>query len=387
MSVPQVSRAPRANYTFNFPKERRVDKVINSIAALLFRIASYLTDPICKAHEFYMRASVTSKILLKNAFYVAAVAHFFLAGITTSPGILFRFIGNRIQRQSFICWQGKDAKILPKDKKITISSWNICCMVAGFAFGENLVPWSFRIDRIIDDLVKKDADVNCLYETFDASAAFYITKRLKAHGYKHFYFNIGSRALGVSSGIMIASKYKVEEPEFTVFAQDTLLGPTKFSSKGVFAFTLTSKSRLFARIYATHLQHSDIAQQPKKDEINARKKQMELIGREVDKYREKHPNICLLVTGDLNLDDKEFAQLKLGDIYDKGEVKGPETFGGNISQGTGPLNLDHTMAVKGSVASVRSSVDQTNNYNPLGLQGAENAPSDHKLLYTEVKLL
>jgi hypothetical protein len=334
-----------------------------------------------------MRTHVTSKIVSKIAFYVAAVALLLLALVTTLPGVLFRFAGNRIQRRSFICWQGKDAKELPKDKKITISSWNICCMVAGFAIGENLLPWSFRIDKIINDIVAKGADVNCLYETFDTSAAFYITERLKAHGYKHFYFNIGSRALGVSSGIMIASKYKVEEPEFTVFPKNSLLGPTKFSSKGVFGFTLTSRNKPFARIHATHLQHSDIAQQPTSREMDARKKQMNLIARKVNEYRKKHPQICSVVTGDLNLDDKEFHTLSLGRMYDKGDILGPETFGGNVSQGTGPLNLDHTMVVKGSVKSISSFVDHTNHYNPIDFQSADEAPSDHKLLYTEIELL
>ncbi|MBM3193925.1 MAG: hypothetical protein FJZ59_06830 [Chlamydiae bacterium] len=376
----------RLNSTYNFPKERRVDKAINFTASLLFQIGAYLTDPICKAHEFYAIASVTEKTVFKIVFIITAVALLALSLVTTIPGALFRFLANRIERNPFICWQGKEAKRIGEDKKFTISSWNICCMVAGFSIGENLMPWAYRIDKIIGDIVGKGADVNCLYETFDATAAFYIKERLRKHGYNHFYFNIGSRAFGVSSGIMIASKYKVEDPEFTIFPKKSLLGATKFSSKGVFGFTLTSRNRPFARIHATHLQHSEVAQAPTIDEKRAREVQMNLISQKVQAYLKKYPNICSVVTGDLNLDDREFRELHLEDMYDKGDIVGPETFGGNVSQQTGPLNLDHTMALRGSLQSINSVVDDTNDYNPIDLQGEGHAPSDHKLLFTEIVL-
>lgn len=381
MVSPVVSSPP-----YRFPVETKSDKAINFTASLLFQIGSYLTDPICKAHEFYARASVERKIHFKIFYKITAIALLALSLLTTIPGAFFRFVANRIERNSFICWQGKEAKKLGLDKKITMTSWNICCMVAGFSIGENLMPWTFRIDRIIDDIVRKGSDVNCLYETFDTTAAFYIRDRLRKHGYNHFYFNIGSRAFGVSSGIMVVSKYKIEEPEFTVFPKKSLLGATKLSSKGVFGFTLTSENRPIARIHATHLQHSDVAQTPTQEEKNARRIQMELIAEKVQEYRSKCNGVASLVTGDLNLDDGEFAELGLHTRYDKGDIIGPETFGGNVSQKTGPLNLDHTMALTGSVVSISSFVDDTNDYNPLDLQGEGHAPSDHKFIYSEIIL-
>src|SRR5690606_8728250 len=112
-----------------------------------------------------------------------------------------------------------------------------------------------------------------IYETFDTKSAFLLAEKLKEKGYTHFYFNIGPQALGVSSGIFVASKYEIGQPEFTRFPKETLVGRTKAAAKGIFAFDLKSHGKSFARIHATHLQHSEECSHPTQEERSGRERQ------------------------------------------------------------------------------------------------------------------
>src|SRR5207302_2011714 len=125
-------------------------------------------------------------------------------------------------------------------------SWNICCTGAGFSISDGgVVPWKERIDEIAAKIVQTNADLNCLYETIDVQSAFYLYDKLKGQGYRHFYFNMGPRAIGPASGMFVSSKYQIKNPEFTPFSVDTLVGRTKAISKGVFTFDLHSQGANF----------------------------------------------------------------------------------------------------------------------------------------------
>ena len=368
-----------------------------TLATACFRLASLLTDPLCKAHEAYALTSVTqfmhpdskwylnkgrNTLLLIKAIFLTA-----LALLTTVPGALLRCIGNQLQEKPFLSWSGPHAKELPCQRAFTMSSWNVCCMVAGFAIGENLPPWKYRIDGIVRNILLKDSDVVCLYETFDTKAAFLISERLKEAGYHFGYFNIGSRALGVSSGLMVASKYKIVDPEFTPFPKDTLLGVSKFSSKGFFTFSLASEGKAFARIITTHLQHSETAQHPTPEERTARRLEMELITQKAE--QESPQPLATVVTGDLNLNDAEYQSLRLDTRFDEG-YKDPNnaySFQGNTKQFTDPSNLDHTMALRNDqIVDIRTTIQQDDLYQCLDFPGEKLVYSDHRVLQTTVEL-
>ncbi len=368
-----------------------------TLATACFRLASLLTDPLCKAHEAYALTSVTqfmhpdskwylnkgrNTLLLIKAIFLTA-----LALLTTVPGALLRCIGNQLQEKPFLSWSGPHAKELPCQRAFTMSSWNVCCMVAGFAIGENLPPWKYRIDGIVRNILLKDSDVVCLYETFDTKAAFLISERLKEAGYHFGYFNIGSRALGVSSGLMVASKYKIVDPEFTPFPKDTLLGVSKFSSKGFFTFSLASRKAPFARIITTHLQHSETAQHPTLEECGARRLEMDLIRAKALDAQSEH--LATVVTGDLNLNDEEYVSLNLETSFNKGyqDPRNPFTFQGNLKQQTDPSNLDHVMAVRNnSIIDILTTVHQDDNYQCVDFPGQKLVYSDHRVLATVVEL-
>lgn len=359
---------------------------INDGCRSAFQIASCLTDPVCRAHESFWRARIVDAAVRKCFLYLAAVSFAVLALFTTLPGVALRGAAARLQNRPFLFEHGAAAKSLPESKIFTLLSWNICCVAGGYPITDGgVAPWRDRIDRVIDQIVSKDADVNCLYETFDTAAAMLIAEKLKERGYAHIYYNIGPKAIGLSSGILVASKYKIDNPEFDLFPQDSLVGRTKNAAKGVFAFDLASRGGNFVRIFATHLQHSEEPQFPTPEEIKARRKQMEIIVSKVDQARGK----CLVVTGDLNLDDREFAVSSWQGGFDRGEPFPGETWCGDAScarlvgkRVSGPLNLDHTMFARGTAQWIATVLAWTAGYDPSRFQGL----SDHEGLFSWIKV-
>lgn len=365
-------------------------------AVFSFQIASRLTDPICKTHELYRRIEIVDalhptegilNLIRKAALCVGLGGWTMGAMLTTLPGVGFRFLGSYLQKSPFIeCHEAGRDKTLPAQRSFTLLSWNVCCVAGGYSITDGgVVPWSFRIERIVDAIIRKDADVTCLYETFDLESALYIAEKLRQNGYLHTYLNIGPRAVGVSAGVLVASKYDVKNPEFSPFPQDTLVGRTKYAEKGVFAFDLESSGEIFARIFATHLQHSEEPQFPIFDEVVARSKQMELIAQKVEKV--KGP--CIVVTGDLNLDDEEYELSSWQERFQKATFEGKtwrgDAFCANMvgKKVSGPLNLDYTMFVKGTAAAISTSLVET------GYDAAifkEEALSDHEGLLSVITL-
>jgi endonuclease/exonuclease/phosphatase family metal-dependent hydrolase len=191
----------------------------------------------------------------------------------------------------------------------------------------------------------------------------------------------------ICAGIELeASKYNIKNLEFSPFPQDTLVGRTKYAAKGVFAFDLESRGEHFARVYSTHLQHSEEPAFPTSEEVEARKRQMQIILDKVNTVRDR----CLVVTGDLNLDDDEYRASSWCHRFQKGDLFGAldKTWGGDEfcarmvgKQVSGPLNLDHTMVVNGTVRSISTSLVETG-YDPTTFK--EGALSDHAGLLSRI---
>jgi endonuclease/exonuclease/phosphatase family metal-dependent hydrolase len=377
-----------------------IDQILNKSAFACFQAASYLTDPVCKGRELCQRTRVVdalnptadflSNLARKVYLCIGMIGWISLAVVTTLPGIALRALGSYLQKNPFISITGEaPAKALPPDHVFSLLSWNICGVTAGYSISDGgVLPWAFRIDEIIDKIIEKDADVNCLYEVFDVQTATAVCKRLKQSGYHDFYFHIGPKIIGVSSGILIASKYKIKNPEFTQFPQDSLVGRTKYAAKGVFAFDLASQDENFAKIFSTHLQHSEEPQFPTPEEIEARKKQMQIIVDKVNVVRDR----CIVVTGDLNLDDDEYRTSSWQACFQKGDRYGPQdkTWGGNEfiakmdgQRSSSPLNLDHTMIVAGTARAINTTLVNTG-FDAKRFQ--EKALSDHAGLLSRIAI-
>lgn len=356
-----------------------------------FYLASYLTDPICKAHEYFRRIYVVDALnptatkianWARKFFLMMAVVLFsILALFTTGPGAALRGMASWCQNEPYLFHRGgAENKVLPQNREFSVFSWNICCVAGGYTITDGgVVPWEERIDEIVGQIVKQDADVNCLYETFDTKSAFYLTEKLKENGYGHFYYNIGPKAVGVSSGIMIASKYEIKDPEFVLFPKDTLVGRTKNAAKGVFGFDLVSEGKSFARVFSTHLQHSEEPAFPTIEEIESRRKQMEIIVDKVNQIRDR----SIVVTGDMNQEDLPWpAEYQRGDVFE-GKTWAGDGFCANLEgkRVSGPLNLDHTLAVR--ARNIVTTMVGTG-YDPA--QYKQEATSDHNGLFSRIAI-
>ncbi len=350
------------------------DCIRDKLAIAAFQAASYLTEPACKAQEFYRRICVVDALnpkasvltnLANKVTLCAGMIGWALLSVLALPGILLRALGVVLQRSPYIYEQGNTlGKVLPLDRTFSLLSWNICGIVGGYSITDGgVLPWSFRIDAIVDKILEKDADVNCLYEVFDVQTATCICEKLKQKGYTHFYYNMGAQHVGFSSGIFVASKYNIKNPEFTLFPQDSLVGRTKFAAKGVFEFDLESQGREFARVFATHFQHSEEPEFPTEEEVKARRAQMQIILDKVARVRDR----CIVVAGDLNLDDAEYFSSSWHRRFQRGDAGLTErTWGGDAfcsnlvgRRPSGPLNLDYTLVARGTARAIHTALVRT----------------------------
>ena len=384
------------------------DRFSSSLQKKMFYTASLLTDPVCLAHETFRQIQVVNhansqdKIIPKlvEKFLLTLRFSFYgsLALITSMPGVALRFLAIKSQGKPFLSYNREDAfeETAFENRKITLLSWNVCFLGGGYSISEGGVfPWRDRIDRIIQKILmpqedsKKSPDVVCLYETFDTSAAFHIVERLKKEGYNHIFWNIGPKTTGVSSGILVASRFKIINPEFSPFPLDTLVGRTKGTTKGVFSFDLEYKKDTYAKIFSTHLQHSELPKFPTIDETIARESQMRLIMDQVDKIK----NQSVIITGDLNLDDEEYEEICTQNNYKftKNTQYGKDkTWEGDLfcaelmrKKVSSSLNLDHTIIRKSDRAKITTTLLPTGYDDTKYLK---EALSDHRGLFSIIRI-
>ncbi len=383
------------------PNDLRVEEYTqnNGFSRAAFWIASKLSDPVCKSHEYFRRIQIVDALHPEECKLVRLARQIFLGSLfvcfgalgifTAPPSVALRALALHLQAHPFLYERGgASEKVLPDKPIFSLLSWNICCVAGGYPVSDGGVsPWVDRIDAVARKIIETDADVNCLYETFDLQAAAKLSDELKAAGYSHIYYNIGPKAMGPPSGIFVASKYRISNPDFISFPQELLIGRTKHASKGIFTFDLVSNGSVFATISATHLQHSEKPEFPTAEEIQARASQMEMLVEKVQTITDR----AVLVVGDLNLDDQEFHSSDWSPSFEKNDQFTEKTWGGDAfcarltgKEVSGPLNLDHSMSLKGSVLSIETKLIDT------GFDAesfSEEALTDHRGLLTHIHLL
>jgi endonuclease/exonuclease/phosphatase family metal-dependent hydrolase len=363
------------------------------IKTATFTAASYLTDPACKVHELFRRLFIVQALYptswqVTNLARKAGISLLGVGYVVLSPlgllGIFFRAVAANLQTEPYIHWKGNLAPLQKRPGSFSLLSWNVGCVGAGYVITDaGLMPWPFRINAIADKIQKEDADVVCLYEVFDIKTAQQLYDKMK-NQYAHFYFHVGPRATGLSSGFFIASKYDIQSPSFTPFPKEMLVGRTKNAEKGVFSFDLGH----FATIFTTHLQQSEEPAHETPEEIKARREEMEFLMKKVDTVK----NRAVIVTGDLNMRDNEYKDYSWSKDFDKGDVVDKEpSWGGDQfcaslvkKKVSGPLNLDHTMIKKGTAQAVKTCHVKTGFD---GTQFRRKALSDHVGLRSEITLL
>lgn len=364
-----------------------------------YTCASYLSDPLLKAHSWRWQIPITHKlhenasrveICVRKAMYgLGAVTTGLCSVASSTAGVLLRHTFINIQKHPFLHCTGQAPEKSFNDQ-FSLLSWNLCCIPGGYPITDgSVLPWNYRIKNIIQAIQKENKDVVCLCEIFDIHTAHDLIKGL-ASSYTHFYYCVGPKTVGPSSGLFIASKFRIEDPSFAVFPREALCGRAKFSNKGVFSFDIKNESGQQVRIFATHLGHSEVPNNPTLEELTARKKELDLILNEMEQHKHK----IQILTGDLNMDPIEFQNNKMDELFDRGLIKSVgATWGGdkysaeNIvgKKGSDPTTLDYTMIRH----SQELNASITTTYLETGFDGEDfrlHALSDHKGLCSEITL-
>jgi endonuclease/exonuclease/phosphatase family metal-dependent hydrolase len=185
-------------------------------------------------------------------------------------------------------------------KEFTVLTLNTCFVPGSFPllFGGVYLPWEERVSSLADKIRLLNADVVCLQEVHAEDACYALYEELK-NEYQYFYAAIGPRVLGFSletlglpSGLFVASKYPIENPQFTLFSVSGF--PMNY---GFFDFVIKNKDTPIGHVYTTHMQSLDY---DKFSEIRAlqlqqivEKMQEDLVGEDT--------KIPYFLCGDLNI--------------------------------------------------------------------------------------
>ena len=389
----------------------------HDFSTYLFRAASFLTDPACKAHELktaiimpliprkYNQCDSKVKEIARRTFLSFQLMFFAPLALITGPlGMAFRFAAICCQRKPFIHLVGNvSEKTLPENGNFSMYSLNACCIGGGYPLIKGgVLPWnqqqgnqSSRLDLIIDKINEQDPDVLCLNEIYDLTAAYKIYSKLK-NKFSHFYFNIGAKNIGASSGILVASKHKISDPKFIPFSEDSLIKEGKFVKKGDFSFTLKSQDKKIGQIYVTHLQHSCDDSEVSPAEKNSREQQITEILNEMEKSFD--PHIPIILTGDLNLGTEEYTSSSLASLFhnsypeEKGGTCSRDGFVNHIWKGK-PLNnetvtLDYALLLRQKPFSNETTshnyTSKTERIDSFDIEVPDLALSDHHGLKTNI---
>jgi endonuclease/exonuclease/phosphatase family metal-dependent hydrolase len=153
--------------------------------------------------------------------------------------------------EGFQYLKGEGKEKIATDQSFSALTLNVCAFSGALPmlYG-GPTPWKDRIDSLTSRIKEVDADVIALQEVFDSEAAVGFYQRLKDR-YSYFYLDIGPRVdiIGTSSGLFVASKYKIANPKFTLFDDREMV-----RSYGFFDFTIKSSDQTLGHITTTHLQ-------------------------------------------------------------------------------------------------------------------------------------
>lgn len=245
-----------------------------TLANQLFSIGSWLTTPGCNSVGHIMHAqSLTSKELEKEeefkmagassvdvtsrkaGLYMRALLHG-VVGLVASPfGAAFRQLGLACQENgATVVELGGRAKDPADRSGLGAMVWNVACQASVSRATAGMIDWRERINSIFREIDSVDPDILCLLEVQDRSAAEAIIEKYQGK-YIKAYLDMGSRAFGSNSGILILTKVPLENFTFTPFAQS--YGSAKHNGMGFASFTVKASETDSIHFVATHLQYGD----------------------------------------------------------------------------------------------------------------------------------
>lgn len=110
-----------------------------------------------------------------------------------------------------------------------------------------------RAREIVESITKEEngPDVICFQEAFHIDGTQLLCDGIKEK-YPHIIHSIAPHGMGLSSGLIIASKYPMREVTFRRFTN--LLGPERLSTRGLLGVSLDLGNGRYATVYNVHTQ-------------------------------------------------------------------------------------------------------------------------------------
>jgi endonuclease/exonuclease/phosphatase family metal-dependent hydrolase len=211
-----------------------------------------------------------------------------------------------------------------KPEELSVLTLNACFMPDAFPYlyGGATLPWQERVKSLSEEVINTNADVVCLQEVFSEDAFYALYDELK-NDYKYFYGLIGPRFLGLSfqsvgmpSGLFVASKYPIQNPQFNVFKDRGFP-----MNQGFFDFIVNKSREISSHIYVTHMQSLN-----DKKFIKVRALQSKQIIEKIQKDAAKSKDLIpYVLCGDLNVPfgskeaSEELIRSNFYDDYNKGQ--------------------------------------------------------------------
>jgi exonuclease III len=137
--------------------------------------------------------------------------------------------------------------------ELDLRTYNVGFIYDAMCLATDLRPVAVRAAEIVKAFNEEEnsPDVICFQEMFSLEGTRIISEGLK-HKFPYIIHSVGPHASGLNSGLMIASKYPVEEVTFRRF--NNLLGVEKLSSKGLLSVRLDLGEGRYANVYDAHTQ-------------------------------------------------------------------------------------------------------------------------------------
>lgn len=179
-------------------------------------------------------------------------------------------------------------------KKLKIGTFNAYMMPSWISiFIHNYSLSRERVQAAAQGVLESDVDVLCVQEMFDKEATDQFMALIK-HKYPYIIYNVPSSSLKLGSGLLIASKFPIENPQY--WEHSIKIGTERLSSKGTIAATIRVSSNQKISVFNTHLEAGldDPVQA-----IPCRVRQLQDIQDHAKEYsQESHPSF---LCGDMNI--------------------------------------------------------------------------------------
>jgi exonuclease III len=250
----------------------------------------------------------------------------------------------------------------PTIKELKICTFNAYLMPAWIRlFVHNYTHPQERVEAAAQGAVDSDVDILCVQEMFDYKAAFQFMESIKEK-YPYMVYHAGPSYIKLGSGLFIASKFPIENPQYWEHAEK--IGTERLSSKGTIAATVRLNDNQRIPIFNTHLEAGldDAAQA-----VPCRVSQLQDIQKHLQEYCNGFDRYFLC--GDMNISSKNDA----ADLEKLKEIMTIDMQDAARKQGTFHKTLPTVHASQEEACNCSHSVERTQDIDYIGIPKAVEA--------------